>query len=274
MTSENENFKSEGVSVAVHPSNLCTEQLGYSSPRSSAREITSELLTENLELAIEFPSTLKYDSGSPISNVLPSDVIKTDSVLETESTMIQDVQSVTDNSKERHCLFERENFLRRICWVEQSNEVAQCDWMKQISDTDNLLNFDSSITGGHSDGQDPKMVDTGTMSFISNVLEDDLNKFEKPESSDPFGTCEQCVMGESCTQSERIGDQEETDQMPAELSRTLMHKLVVTDSCNIVDDKRKMFIRSSCKVIHLFCPIILFMLTRYIIYINVEVILI
>ncbi|KAF3454344.1 hypothetical protein FNV43_RR04791 [Rhamnella rubrinervis] len=248
LRSENENFKSEGISVSVHPSDLCTEQLGYSSSASSAREITSELLTENLELAIEFPSTLKYDSGSPNSNVLPCDVIKTDSVLETESIQIQDMQSVTENSKEKHCLFERESFLRRICWVEKNDGVARCYWAKQISDSDNLLNFDSSITGGHFEGKDPKMVDAGTMSFISDVLEDDLKKFEKPESSYPIGTCEQCVMGESCTQSERTGDQEETDQMPAALSRTLMDKLVVTDSCNIVDDKRIKFIRSSCKL--------------------------
>lgn len=268
--SENGSIRREGVSVAVHTSDLGTEQLVYSSSGSSAREITYELLTENSELAIELPSNLKFDSGSPNSSVLPCDIIKTDSVLETENTQIPVVQSVTDDSKERHLLFERENFLRRIRWVEQNNEAMRCDWMEQISDTNNLPNFDSSITHG----QDPKMVDTGTMCLVSNVLEDVLNEFEKPESSDPIGSCEQCIMDESFTESETSGDLEEKHQIPAALSKTLMEKLVVSDSSNTVDDKRKMFIPSTCKVIHFLCPIILFMLTKHIIYINVEFVLI
>ncbi|XP_015875386.2 protein tesmin/TSO1-like CXC 3 isoform X1 [Ziziphus jujuba] len=245
--SENENNTSEGVSVAVQPSNLRTEQLGYISPGSSAREVIDEPLTDNLELAIELPSSFKYDSGSPSSSVLPCDAINTDSVSDTTNTQAQLVQSVTVNSKERHILFEREKYLRRINRVEQNNEAARHDWEKKISDTDNLFNFDSPVTGEQPEGPDPRTVDTGSMSFISDVLEDDLNKFERPESTDPVGSCEHYVMGEPCKESKGTGDMKETDQTPAVLSSTLMDKLVVNDSNDMVDDKRRKGIQSSCK---------------------------
>lgn len=251
LRSDNENNTSEGVSVAVQPSDSCTEQLGYISSGSSAREINNEPLTENLELAIELPSSLKYDCGSPSSSVLPCDAIKTDSVSETANIQAQVVQAVTDNTKERHSSFESEKYLRRISRVEQNNGTARCNWEKQISDTDNLLNFDSPTTGEQPEGQDSRMVDPGTMSFISDVLEDDLSKFEKLESTGPVGSCVPCVMGEPGKESEGIGDLKETDQTPVVLSGTLMDKLVVTDSNDTVDDNRQKGIQSSCKVIHL-----------------------
>ncbi|PON87112.1 Lin-54-like protein [Trema orientale] len=240
--SEYENKTSEGAQVATQ-----SEQLGCFNSGNSAREVTNESSTENLELAVEFPSTLKYDCGSPDGNFVPSDAVKADVMPELASTELSLVQFVADDSKEGNCSFEREENLRGICRVEENNGMAGCSWVKVVSESNNIFGLDSPITGDHSDEQEPRMVDSGTISFISNVLDDNLNDLGKTEFVCPTGSCEQFGMRESGVESEGIGDTRETDQTPAMLSSTLLNKLVVSDSCDLVDEKRQKYIKSNCK---------------------------
>lgn len=245
--SENENKTNEGASLATQ-----SEQVVYFGSGNSAGEGTNEPPTENLELAVEFPSTLKYDSGSPDGNLVSCDAVKADDMPESAGPELCLVQSVTDDSKEGHCSFEREKDLRRIRRVEKNDGMAGCSWVTLVSDSNNMFSVDSSITGDHSKEHEPTMVDSGTVAFISNVLDDNVNVLGKTEHGHLTGSCEQFGMREVGVESEGIGDTRVTDQTPAMLSSTLINKLAVSDSCDLVDDKSQKHIKSSCKVTHLF----------------------
>ncbi|KAL5566237.1 hypothetical protein UlMin_029401 [Ulmus minor] len=230
---------SGGVSVGGH-----YEQLGSFNSGSSAAETSNDPPTENLELAIEFAGRLKYDSGSPESNAVPPcDGDETNCMLETPGAGIPSVQSVTDASKEGNSSFEREKDLRRFCRVEKNKEAEGCDWVSLISDPNNLFNFDSPVPREHSEGQDSRMVDPGTISFISNVLEYDLKDLGKTEAVCSAGSSEQMGMRQPVLQSEGMEGPKEAEQRPEISSGTQLGKLVASD----VDEKRQRYNPSSSK---------------------------
>lgn len=230
--SENENKTTEGVLLACQ-----SEQLGYLNSGNSAGEVSDEQPTENLELAVEFPRTLRYDCGSPDDNPVPSGSVHRDAMLEMAGMGSSLAQSVTDESKEGHCTFKREKDLRRINRVEQNKDSEGCDWVKLISDTNNLLSLDLSVTGDHSEGQGPRTEVTGTMAFVSNVLDDNNNDLGITECACLTDSGEQLGIREPGIQPEGIVGAKETDQTPAMLSSTsiLLNKLVVGSSSDLVD---------------------------------------
>lgn len=242
---ENESKTNEGDSIATE-----SKQLGCFNSGNSAGEGSNEPPTENLELAVEFPSTLRYDSGSPDINLVPRDAVKADVMPELAGKELSLVQPVTDDSKEGNCSLEREKDLRGICRLEQNNAMAGCSWVKLVSESSNMYSVDLPIIGDQSAEQEPRMVDSGTISFMSNVLDDNLNDLGNTECTHLTGSSEQFAMREEDVESEGIGDARETDQTPAMLSSTLLDKLVVSDSCDLVDKKSHKYIKSSCKVTH------------------------
>ncbi|XP_021677288.2 protein tesmin/TSO1-like CXC 3 isoform X2 [Hevea brasiliensis] len=231
-----DNNTSEGVSEAVELSNLSAEQLGCLASSSSPKDVTAEPLNEHLELAIELPEPLKCDSTSPDKSIVPLDAIRRDTAPEE-----------VDKSNERHCLYESEKNLRKICRIDQSEDEAGGDWVTLISNVADALNFESSIIEEHSE-EHKLMVDPGTISFISNVLQipqDSTNDLENGESIVCDDYSEQ-KMGEPGSQSIVLGKKKEADEIPAILSGSLLNKLVVNDAAAEVDVKGKKR-ESSCK---------------------------
>ncbi|KDP23641.1 hypothetical protein JCGZ_23474 [Jatropha curcas] len=229
-----DNNASEGVSEAVELPDSCTEQLRCATSSSSAKEVTTDPLNEQLELGIELPKAFKCVGAGPDGDIALLDAIRTD--IEPEKV---------DKSNERHCLYESEKHLRRICRIEQSEDEAGCDWDTLISDVSDILCFDSSISAEQSEEQ--KIVDPGTISFVSNVLQipqDNTNASENMESTNCVGSSEH-KMGEIGTQSTELG-KKEADKIPAVLSGTLLNKLVVDDAATVMDIKGKKRL-SSCK---------------------------
>ncbi|KAB2630034.1 protein tesmin/TSO1-like CXC 3 [Pyrus ussuriensis x Pyrus communis] len=217
--SGNRNSKSDGVPVSVEQAYLGTDQPEFfASGSSSDVEVASAVPTENLEPAVEFLNTLKYSSGSPHRN---------------------DVH----HSKGRHSFFERETHLRRIRRVEQKKDAAACDLVRLISD--DQLKFDLTTIKESCAGHDPKPVDPGEISFMSNILRD--NDIEVEESAGPIDSSEESELGKVSNQPEGIRGTKETDQAPAILSGTLLDKLNVNDPSGIVDKKSLNCIHSSCK---------------------------
>ena len=93
------------------------------------------------------------------------------------------------------------------------------------------------------------MVDSGTVSFVTNFLDENPHDLGKEESIHQSGSCEPFVDGESTIQPEGNASASETDQTPVLLSSSLLDKLVVSDSCELVEDKSNKYINASCKVI-------------------------
>lgn len=211
----------EGVSLASQ-----SEKPTFLNSGTSAEETSDKPLAENLELAVELPNTLKYDSGSPDGNLAPSDAV----MLESADAEVC-LQSVVDDSEEGHS-FKNDKVLRKICRVERNKEPEGSNWVKLISDSNNVF---SPISRDHSEEEEHRMVDSRTMSFISNFLDEGLNIVGTKDSD---------------TQPEGIIAVQETDQTPAVLSSTLLDKLVVSDSCNLVDDKSCKDSNPSFKVTH------------------------
>jgi hypothetical protein len=219
---------------------------------SLERDITIKPPDENSNLVIEFPTTLKYDYCSPGDNVVPSDVITTKTVLDVVGTLASFDEILIDDSKGKHHSFKSEINLHRIYSLEQNEEV--CNWVTLVFDTADLFDVDLSINEEHFKEQDHKSVDSGTMSFISTVLQlpqDNANDLDRMESVG-IVTCKLCEIGETKTQSREIGDLKETDPASAILSSTLLDKLVVSDSSDEVDHKGQKCMQARCKVLHCF----------------------
>ncbi|GLT90545.1 hypothetical protein SLE2022_084710 [Rubroshorea leprosula] len=223
--SESENKTAEGDLDVVKQSDPLEKQLECITNEGSVRVATSEPHNEELDLAIELPKTLKYDCGSPDSKLLPSDEAPEDAGVEVAGPQGSSADYHKDKMKERQTSFESEINLRKVCHVKQNEEVEGYDWMKMVSDAADLLNFNSPITGGHSEGQNQKTADSGTLSYISTLLQlpqDPTNEFENVEDGCPGGFCKQSEMGEPVA-----------DQMQAILSSSILDN----DPSLKVDDK-------------------------------------
>lgn len=199
-----------------------------------SEQLECSVPTENLELAVELPNTLKLSCGSPENNA--ELLVATNAVAAPESI----VQSVIHHSKGGHSSFEREAHLRRIC-------RAGFDWEMLISDATDLLNFDSPTIEENSAEEVPKTVDPGVMTFISNILQENHNDTEMTESVGPIDSSEQCEL-EKFSASEIVCDLMEIDQAPEIVSRPFLNLNV--NPSDTVDDKRQKCIPPSRKVIH------------------------
>lgn len=200
---------------------------------------------------------MKYDCGSPDSDMVPPDAIKTDAAPDIAGTLESFDEFLRDDSKGKLHSFESEKNLRNICSIEQNIEA--CDWVSFVSGAADLLNLDSSMIEEHFEGQNHKSVDPGTISFLSTVLQlpqDNANDVEKTETVGII-SCKQREIGETVTQSREIGNLKKKDQTSAIFSSTLLDKLVVSDLSDKVDDKGKKCMDSSSKVWHFLAYVVI-----------------
>ena len=240
LQSGNEFNTSEGASKAIQQSDLYDEHLGCLNNDSSSKGISSNLLVQQSDLAIELPRTLKYDCGSPDGNLEPCDEILKNTNVEVAGQESSPFQRNRDEWGERQQSFQNERDLRKICRIKRSEESAGCDWVAIVSDVADMLTMDSSIIHENTDGQDRRTADSGTTSFISTILQfplDNANNLENAESGDPSGSCKQSELGEQAT-----------DQTSGILSTCLLNKLVVSDSGLKKDEKGETCNQSSCQV--------------------------
>ncbi|GAV81174.1 CXC domain-containing protein [Cephalotus follicularis] len=220
--SGNENT-SEAVSEGVQHSDPRAECVECLTPGSSNEMFITEIPNKQLEMEIEIPKLLKYDSGSPNSNILLHNL--TDAGSEILGTMTSPVESNKVSLEGGH-LFERELHLRKICRIQKNEEVAGCEWVAVISDVADVFTSNSSITEDNIEEKDEISEDPGK-SFISSVLQLPQEEAVDPDnedSGDPSGSCKQSEMIGPVTQSEDIA-MDETDQTPAILSGNLLDKL-------------------------------------------------
>ena len=240
LQSVNESNTSEGASKSVEQSDLYDKHLGCLNNGSSSKGISSDLLDEQSDLAIELPRTLKYDCGSPDGNLETYDEILKNTSVEVAGQERSPFQRNRDEWEERQQSFQNERDLRKICRIKRSEESAGCDWVAIVSDVADMLTMDSSIIHENTDGQDRRTADSGTTSFISTILQfplDNANNLEDAESGDPSGSCKQSELGEQAT-----------DQTSGILSTCLLNKLVVSDSGLKKDDKGEKCNQSSRQV--------------------------
>ncbi|XP_010259114.1 PREDICTED: CRC domain-containing protein TSO1-like [Nelumbo nucifera] len=247
---KNEGNTSAGVSEVVQPSECSADQQGCFAPEHSIREVNVEPPTENLNLAIELPRTLRYDCGSPDGDLMPGNDTKTNPVPEMAVTPVSLVQFVQEVSEERCQSFETEAELQEMHQAEQNKEEgAGCDWENLISDTADLLIFYSSTDMEVSKGHDQNLVDPETTSFtslMSKLPQENTNDLHKTQPVGPFGSREQHKMEDPTAQPREL-EQKETDQTKNILSATFLNKQVVSDPIEKMDDKAGSSISFSCK---------------------------
>ncbi|XVF31173.1 hypothetical protein REPUB_Repub16aG0123100 [Reevesia pubescens] len=229
LQSDNESNTSAGGSKAVEQSDLYDEHLGCLNNGSSSKGIGSDLLDEQLDLAIELPRTLKYDCGSPDGNSEPCDEILKNTSVEIAGQERSPFQRNRDEWEERQQSFENERDLRKICGIKRIEESTGCNWVAIVSDVADMLKMNSSIIHETTHVDDWRTADSGTTSFISTIMQfplDIANNLENAESGHLGGSCKQSELGETVT-----------DQKPGILSTCLLDKLVISDSGLKRDDK-------------------------------------
>lgn len=196
---------------------------------SSGKEVTVEPPSGELEPAIELPKGLKHDCASPDGNLVPVNAIR------------DDIQPETENqTDEGHCLYGSDKDLRRIGQIGKNEHEAECDWAAMISEVDGILNTDSAMPEEHSEEQ--KMVDPGTISFISNVLQVPQDHTDNLEHTDS-GCCvsspiEGETEGKEMQQMELEG-QKATNESPISIPDTPLTQRVVDMSTAKLDVKGK-----------------------------------
>ncbi|KAJ6883740.1 hypothetical protein NC652_030861 [Populus alba x Populus x berolinensis] len=104
-----------------------------------------------------------------------------------------------------------------------------------ISDVADILTLEPSFD--EESAEEPKMVDPGTISFISNVLQVPQDNNNDSETSNCVGSFQHCDMGDLGIQPKEFGEQNEVDQTPSVLPSTLLDKPLVTDVSATVDVK-------------------------------------
>ncbi|XVE81656.1 hypothetical protein DITRI_Ditri15bG0082600 [Diplodiscus trichospermus] len=109
-------------------------------PGVSLGEASLELPNETSRFAIELPRTLKYDCGSPNCDPAPC-VIETNSGSDPTCTSLSIVPILQESSGKG--LSDGGVEVASICQIEQKREPVACDWEGLISDTTDLLIFDS-----------------------------------------------------------------------------------------------------------------------------------
>ncbi|KAJ6974645.1 protein tesmin/TSO1-like CXC 3 [Populus alba x Populus x berolinensis] len=141
------------------------------------------------------------------------------------------------NLNERYQSYESERDLHKIGQTRQNEDEPGCDWVALISDVADILTLEPSFD--EESAEEPKMVDPGTISFISNVLQVPQDNNNDSETSNCVGSFQHCDMGDLGIQPKEFGEQNEVDQTPSVLPSTLLDKPLVTDVSATVDVKGK-----------------------------------
>ncbi|KAK8532083.1 hypothetical protein V6N12_053532 [Hibiscus sabdariffa] len=228
LQSGHESNASEGASKADEQSDMYDEQLGCLKNDCSSKGTSSNLLNDQLDLATDFPRTLKYDCRSPDGNLEARDEIPKNTSVGVAEEERSPFQRNRDECEKRQ--FHKRD-LPKKCRVKEIDESAGCDWVAALSDVADMWTMNSFIIQENTDGQDRRKADSGTTSFISTVMQfplDNANNLENAESGDPSNSCKQNESGEPVT-----------GRAQSILSTSLLDKLVVSDSGLKKDDKEE-----------------------------------
>lgn len=231
LQSKDENDTSIGVFEAAQLTGLSVEQSECSTPANSSKGVITKLPGEHMELAIEEPDTLKYYCASPDDNII---MVPLKAIIEPQ---------MAGDPNERYCSRKSEKDLRKIGRTGQNEDEAGCDWVALISDVADILTLEPSIDEESAEKQ--KMVDPGTISFISNVLQAPQDNSDDSETSYYAGSSQQREIGEPGIQPVESGEQNEADQTPSVFSGTLPDKPIVNDAAAKVDIRGKSYQSSS-----------------------------
>jgi hypothetical protein len=112
-------------------------------PGVSIREASVEPPSEHSKLAIELPRTLKYDCGIPDSDQTPLCGTQTDTVSKSDGT-IASLVPFTNVASHKDSP-EGQVHLAGLYKIESKKEATECDWENFISDSADLLIFNSPI---------------------------------------------------------------------------------------------------------------------------------
>ncbi|KHG19562.1 Protein lin-54 [Gossypium arboreum] len=133
----------------------------------SLGETSFEMPNEPSRIAIGLPQTLKYDCSSPDCDATPS-VIKTTCVSDTSLAIVPFVQETSEKG-----LSDRVE-IRDTFQVEQKRDTIGSEWESLISDTSDLLIFNSPNDSEAFRGVIQKSLDPSVL--ISQFSQDDINE--------------------------------------------------------------------------------------------------
>ncbi|KAL9364343.1 hypothetical protein Peur_042216 [Populus x canadensis] len=140
----NEACNDEGVAVdAAQLYDNSSELQGSFDPGVSIREASVEPPSEHLKPAIELPRTLKYDCGTPDSDQTPRCGTQADTVSISDGT-IASLVPFTNVASHKDSP-EGQVHLAGLYKIESKKEATECDWENFISDSADLLIFNSPI---------------------------------------------------------------------------------------------------------------------------------
>ncbi|GMI64229.1 TESMIN/TSO1-LIKE CXC 2, TESMIN/TSO1-like CXC 2 [Hibiscus trionum] len=145
--------------------------------RVSLGEVSFELPNEPSRIAIELPQTSKYVCGSSKCDPAPC-VIEMNCVSESTCTSLAIVPFVQEASQKGLCDGVE---VAATFQIEQNRETIGCEWENLISDTSDLLIFNSPNDSEAFRDAIQKSLEPGTRFFstlISQFPEDDINEYK------------------------------------------------------------------------------------------------
>ncbi|XP_057992496.1 protein tesmin/TSO1-like CXC 2 isoform X2 [Hevea brasiliensis] len=175
FSSENGNKVSRDEGTALDVAQLydnSAELQENFNPGASIGEVSVEPPTEDLRFAVELPRRLNYGCGSPEYDPTPRCGPQIDCSSELAGIS-------------RKCSPEREMHLQRVYQAEQKKEATDCDWESLISDSNDLLIFNSPTDTEAFKGLMQKSLDLGT-SFSASLGE--VHKVQIGPSTQPGET--------------------------------------------------------------------------------------
>ncbi|XP_050218596.1 protein tesmin/TSO1-like CXC 2 [Mercurialis annua] len=125
-----------------------SELHGNFDARVTIGEGSAEPSNEHAKFAIELPTRLKYNCGSPENDTMPHCGPQMDCL-----------SKLTGMSISQNCSSEAEACLQGMYRAEQKKEVAECDWENMITDAADLLIFNSPVDTESFNGLLHKSVD-------------------------------------------------------------------------------------------------------------------
>ncbi|XP_042489447.1 protein tesmin/TSO1-like CXC 2 [Macadamia integrifolia] len=217
---------------------------------SSVTEVTLPS-NESPNLAIELPSNLKYDYGSPDCNPLPSHGIEMDPLPEITATPASLVHFVQEVSEERQHPFESKEEIQGVCQVDQNKEErAVCNWENLISDASDLLIFDASVDAGAPKEQSLDLVHHEIGSFASLGSKLPQGSTDDSQKTQPMGlveTCEEHEMEDTESRSEAVREQKEMDKILHVSSSSFSSKQMNSGPSEGIDETAEKYISVSGK---------------------------
>ncbi|XP_043693254.1 protein tesmin/TSO1-like CXC 3 [Telopea speciosissima] len=245
----NEGNTSMGVLDSVQLPDSSALQESFD-PGSSITEV-SVPSSEPPNLAIELPSNLKYDYGSPDCNPTPSHGINMDPLPEITATPASLVHFGQEVSEERQHSFESKVEIQGICQVyENKDEGAGCDWENLISNASDLLIFDASVDAGAPKEQSLELVHHEIGSFASlgsKLLHGSTDDLQKTQPMGLAGSWEEHEMEDTESRSEAVREQKEMDKTLHVSSSSFSIEQMNSGPSEGIDEKAEKYISVSGK---------------------------